>query len=81
MVDMNDPSEISFEVPVFRCWWSSTKQGCSKVDPNSSMLDFNEFGWLYMGGLVMIVFTVLGLSFGICKAMTPKPKNNKTSHV
>jgi len=77
--DYSNPEEVDYSVPTYRCWWSSTKRGCSLVNPDSEYLDFNKYGWLYMGGGVLILFVVFGLFLGLCRATTPS--NSKPADV
>ena len=64
--------ELRETVPVYKCWWSYSKSGCSLVNPDSEWLDFNKYGWLYIGGGVLILFLVFGLIGMFCKRITPK---------
>jgi len=64
-------------VPVYKCWWSYSKQDCSLVNPDSDWLDFNKYGWLYIGGGVLILFIVFGIIGLFCKKMTPKYEKGK----
>merc|ERR1712168_215661 len=64
--------ELGDTVPVYKCWWSYNKIGCSDVNPDSDALDFNKYGWLYIGGGVLVAFLIVGMIGAFCKKMTPK---------
>ena len=72
LVNEDTIEELGDTVPVYKCWWSYSKSGCSNLNPDSDMLDFNQYGWLYIGGGVLLLFCVLALIGAFCKKLTPK---------
>ena len=70
-----DAGKVRDEVPIYKCWWSYDEKGCSLYDPDSKFLDFNEYGWLYLAGGVLIVFAVVGILYALGRATTPATKN------
>lgn len=68
-----------YGVPIYRCWWSQglARRGCTDLNPNSDKLDFNTYGWLYLGGAVLIMFAVFGLVALICKTGGKKEESKK----
>ena len=70
-----DAGEVRDEIPVYKCWWTYDEKGCTPLNPDSSFLDFNEYGWLYLAGGVLILFVVIGLLYGIGRVTSSSPKN------
>jgi len=81
IINENTIEELRETVPVYKCWWTSSKADCSLVDPDSDWLDFNKYGWLYIGGGVLILFLVFGLIGLFCSKMTPKYEKGKRIEV
>ena len=70
-----DAGKVRDEVPIYKCWWTYDAKGCTKYGPDSDFLDFNEYGWLYLAGGVLILFVVIGLIYGIGRATTSSKKD------
>lgn len=77
VIEDGDPAPGFDTVPVFKCWWRAEGYGCTPFHPDSPYLDFNTYGWLYIGGGVLAVFFVLGIMCQLVKITESKPKKVK----
>ena len=71
-----DAGQVRDEVPIYKCWWTYDKKGCTLVDPDSQFLDFNTYGWLYLAGGVLVLFAFIGLLYALGRASSPSSKSN-----